>query len=119
MLAEGDGRLGSVCIYQAESPEAIQRHADAAELPVDEVIPVADTVIVRPDPEPAQALGLLLLPLGLAQLDPADLAGQRLRQVVHELDLARVGVGGQVAAHELLDLVRRLVASARAPRPAR
>jgi hypothetical protein len=47
--------VGTVCIYEAESPEAIQRHADAAELPVDEVIPVADTVIVRPDPEPAQA----------------------------------------------------------------
>jgi hypothetical protein len=55
VLAEGDGRVGTVCIYEAESPEAIQRHADAAELPVDEVIPVADTVIVRPDPEPAQA----------------------------------------------------------------
>ena len=54
-LAEPDGTLGTVCIYQATSPEAIQRHAARATLPVDEVIPVADTVIVRPDPEPSLA----------------------------------------------------------------
>lgn len=51
VLDEDGGSVGTVCIYQASSPEAIQKHADAAELPVDEVIPVADTVVVRPDPE--------------------------------------------------------------------
>ena len=50
VLAETDGSLGTVCVYQASSPEAIRRHAAAAELPVDEVIAVADTVIVREDP---------------------------------------------------------------------
>ena len=54
VMNEGDA-LGTVCIYQASSPEAIRAHADAADLPVDEIIPVADTVIVRPDPEPATA----------------------------------------------------------------
>ena len=39
----------------AESPEAIRAHADAADLPVDEIVPVADTVIVRADPAPAAA----------------------------------------------------------------
>ena len=43
-------RVGTVCIYQATSPEAIRAHASAADLPVDEIIRVADTVIVRPDP---------------------------------------------------------------------
>ena len=43
-------RVGTVCIYQASSPEAIHAHADAAGLPVDEIVRVADTVIVRPDP---------------------------------------------------------------------
>jgi len=52
-LAEKDGSVGTVCIYRATSPEALRRHASAAELPVDEIVPVADTVIVRPDPEPA------------------------------------------------------------------
>jgi Protein of unknown function (DUF4242) len=50
VLAETDGSLGTVCIYQASSPEAIRRHAAAAALPIDEVIAVADTVIVRADP---------------------------------------------------------------------
>lgn len=52
---EGAGILGTVCIYQAASPEAIRMHASLAELPVDEVIPILDTVIVRPDPEPVRA----------------------------------------------------------------
>jgi sporulation protein YlmC with PRC-barrel domain len=54
VLDEEDGRLGTVCIYQATSEEAIRKHASLAGLPVDEVVPIADTVIVRPDPEPAR-----------------------------------------------------------------
>ena len=53
VLAESEGGLGTVCIYQASSAEKIQEHASRADLPVDEIIEVADTVIVRPDPEPA------------------------------------------------------------------
>ena len=52
VLEEGNG-VGTVCIYQASSPEAIRAHASAADLPVDEIIKVVDTVLVRPDPEPA------------------------------------------------------------------
>ncbi len=55
VLAEESGELGTVCIYEAESPEAIRAHADAADLPVDEIVPVADTVVVRPDPTPVSA----------------------------------------------------------------
>jgi hypothetical protein len=36
-------------------PEAIQRHASAADLPVDDIVKVADTVVVRPDPDTAAA----------------------------------------------------------------
>ena len=50
VTAETDGTVGTVCIYQASSPEAIRAHAAAADLPVDEIVKVADTVIVRPDP---------------------------------------------------------------------
>jgi thiamine biosynthesis protein ThiC len=53
VLDEGQGAVGTVCIYQASSPEAIRAHADKADLPVDEIVAVADTVIVRADPEPA------------------------------------------------------------------
>lgn len=51
VLAEPDGRLGTVCIYQASSPEAIREHASRVPMAADEIIPVADTVIVRPDPD--------------------------------------------------------------------
>ncbi len=51
VLDEGGGSVGTVCIYEASSPEAIRKHASLADLPVDEIIPVADTVVVRPDPE--------------------------------------------------------------------
>jgi thiamine biosynthesis protein ThiC len=51
VLNEGEGAVGTVCVYQATSPEAIREHAKRANLPVDDVIPVADTVLVRPDPE--------------------------------------------------------------------
>jgi hypothetical protein len=55
VLEEDGGSVGTVCIYQASSPEAIREHAKRADLPVDEIIRVADTVIVRPDPSPAAA----------------------------------------------------------------
>jgi len=53
VLDEGGGSVGTVCIYQASSPEAIRTHAERADLPVDEIVRIADTVVVRPDPAPA------------------------------------------------------------------
>jgi hypothetical protein len=50
VLPESEGGLGTVCIYQASSPEKIREHASRADLPISEIIEVADTVIVRPDP---------------------------------------------------------------------
>ena len=47
VIAEDSGEVGTFCVYEADSPEAIRAHARAAELPVDEVVPIADTVIVR------------------------------------------------------------------------
>ena len=49
-----DGRFNQrntmqTCI-SASSPEAIREHARRADMPADEIVPVADTVIVRPDP---------------------------------------------------------------------
>jgi hypothetical protein len=55
VLDESGGSLGTVCIYEATGPEAIRTHAARAELPVDEIIRIADTVIVRPDPQPTAA----------------------------------------------------------------
>lgn len=50
VVQEQDGSLGTVCIYQAISEEAIRDHAGRADLPADEIIPVVGTVIVRDDP---------------------------------------------------------------------
>jgi sporulation protein YlmC with PRC-barrel domain len=57
VLDEDGGSVGTVCIYEASGEDAIRRHAGLADLPVDEVIKIADTVVVRPDPEPAAAAG--------------------------------------------------------------
>jgi sporulation protein YlmC with PRC-barrel domain len=53
VVKEDDGSLGTICIYQASSPEKIREHAKRVGMPADEINPIADTVIVRPDPEPA------------------------------------------------------------------
>ena len=52
VTAETNGSVGTVCIYQATSPEALREHAKRADLAADEIVEVADTVIVRPDPAP-------------------------------------------------------------------
>lgn len=55
VLKDEDGTLGSICIYQASSMDAIRDHAGRVGMPADEITAIADTVIVRPDPEPAAA----------------------------------------------------------------
>ncbi len=50
VISEEDGSLGTVCIYQAVDEDALMEHAQRADIPADEVIPVADTVIMRDDP---------------------------------------------------------------------
>jgi hypothetical protein len=50
VLQEDGGSVGTVCIYEATGPEAIRKHASLADLPADEIIPIADTVVVRADP---------------------------------------------------------------------
>ncbi|HZQ82626.1 MAG TPA: DUF4242 domain-containing protein [Gaiellaceae bacterium] len=55
VLDETDGQVGTICIYEATSPQAVREHAKRADLPADEIIQVADTVIVRSDPERVRA----------------------------------------------------------------
>ena len=55
VLSETSGSVGTICLYEATSPEALRRHAELADLPIDEIIPVADTVVIRPDPQEAAA----------------------------------------------------------------
>jgi hypothetical protein len=50
VVREKDGRLGTVCIYQATDPESIREHARRAGMQADEIFLVENTVIVRDDP---------------------------------------------------------------------
>ena len=55
VVTEEDGSLGTICIYEASSPEKVREHADRVGMPATEISPIADTVIVRPDPVAASA----------------------------------------------------------------
>jgi hypothetical protein len=55
VVHEDDGGLGTLCIYEASSPEKIREHAQRVGMPADEINAVAETVLVRPDPAPAAA----------------------------------------------------------------
>jgi len=50
VVHEPDGSLGSICIYEASSPEKIREHASRTDMPAAEIFEVADTLVVRPDP---------------------------------------------------------------------
>ena len=49
-VQEESGRLGTVCIYEGTSADKVREQAERTGMPADEVVLVADTVIVRPDP---------------------------------------------------------------------
>jgi len=55
VLDEVAGAVGTVCIYQASSADKVREHASRVGMPADEVIPLAGTVVVRPDPEAVEA----------------------------------------------------------------
>ncbi|MGH2974442.1 MAG: nickel-binding protein [Solirubrobacterales bacterium] len=55
VISEPGGSLGTVCIYQASDVDSVKRHAERVGMPADEVLEVADTVIIRPDPESESA----------------------------------------------------------------
>jgi hypothetical protein len=50
VVQEPDGRLGTVCVYQATSIDAIREHARRVGMPANEITRVADTVVIRNDP---------------------------------------------------------------------
>jgi hypothetical protein len=51
VIEEEGGTLGTICIYQGTSIEKVREHAKRVGMPADEVLEIADTVIIRPDPE--------------------------------------------------------------------
>jgi hypothetical protein len=56
VIQEDDGTLGTLCIYQAASADAVREHARRVGMPADEITAVENTVVVRRDPvEAAEA----------------------------------------------------------------
>jgi hypothetical protein len=53
VLDEGNDKLGMLCLYEARDEAAVREHAKRAGIPVREIIPVTDTLVMRPDPQPA------------------------------------------------------------------
>jgi hypothetical protein len=56
VVGEDDGTFSAYCVYEADGPEVLRRHADALGLPTDAIKPVAATIIAAPDPEPAATI---------------------------------------------------------------
>ena len=54
VVEEADGRVGTVCIYEAKDGEAIREHARRVGMPGDEFHKVLTTVVVRDDPSEAK-----------------------------------------------------------------
>jgi hypothetical protein len=52
VIGEPGGTLGTVCVYEASGIDAIRDHAGRVGMPADEILEVADTVVIRPDPQP-------------------------------------------------------------------
>ena len=53
VVQEESGKLGTLCIYEGSSAEKVREQAERTGMPADEVVEIADTVIIRPDPVPA------------------------------------------------------------------
>ncbi|MEQ8901719.1 MAG: DUF4242 domain-containing protein [Roseovarius sp.] len=55
-VTEEDGRIGSVCIYEASDREAIREHGQRIGAPSDDIRVVRGTAVKRDDPEPVSAV---------------------------------------------------------------
>jgi len=51
-VTEEDGRIGSVCIYEASDRDAIREHGHRIGAPSEDIRPARGTAVKRDDPEP-------------------------------------------------------------------
>jgi len=50
VVVESDGTLGTVCVYQAASDQALREHAARVGVPTDEILSVVGRVVYRGHP---------------------------------------------------------------------
>jgi sporulation protein YlmC with PRC-barrel domain len=55
VVQEESGNLGTICIYEGSSMDAVREHARRVNMPATEINEIVDTVIIRPDPAKAVA----------------------------------------------------------------
>lgn len=55
-VTEEDGRIGSVCIYEATDREALREHGERIGAPSDDISPARGTAVKRADPEPVTSV---------------------------------------------------------------
>ena len=53
VIKEPDGRIGTVCIYQAKDTESVREHARRVGMPTDQIFPILKTIVIRKDPAEA------------------------------------------------------------------
>lgn len=51
VVEEPDGRIGTSCVYQARDEASILDHASRVGIPAEDIVPVLDTALIRPDPQ--------------------------------------------------------------------
>ena len=51
VIEEANQRIGSLCIYLAEDEAAIREHAKRVGMAGNMIVPIVDTIVVRPDPQ--------------------------------------------------------------------
>ena len=51
IVEEPDGMLGSICVYQAQDVEALREHALRVGMPGNNIVPIVNSLIIRPDPQ--------------------------------------------------------------------
>lgn len=52
VVTEEDGRIGSVCIYEARDRDAVREHGQRIGAPSEDIRPVSGTAVKNTDPDP-------------------------------------------------------------------
>ena len=117
VLTEPDGRVGTVCHYRASSPEAIREHARRTNIPIDDVIEVAELVVLLPDEvtelTPREREVLMLVAAGWRNREIADRLVVSVRTIDHHVAAVRRKLRARTRGAAVVEARRRGLLPAR------